>query len=110
MGRRFGSGRVGLGPRGWWATANAPEAASEFALNTTLELMRLLDVTSFATSEKTDQLPRRIPYVVRSTTTIYAIAADVHQPVDALLEINEQRIDDPFHVEPGTYRVFERWP
>ncbi|MFZ5896809.1 MAG: DNA circularization N-terminal domain-containing protein [Myxococcota bacterium] len=90
--------------------SNAPEAASEFALNTTIELMRLLDVTSFAINEKTHQLPRRIPYVVRATTTIFAIAADVRQPVDALLEINEQRIDDPLLVEPGTYRVFERWP
>lgn len=78
--------------------------------NTILAAERLLDVTAYATSEKTDQMPRRIPYIVRESTTIFAIAADLRQPPDALLEINDQRIDDPFHVEPGVIRVFDRWP
>jgi len=89
---------------------NAILATYGVPVNTILQLQRMLDVTAYATSEKNGQMPRPIPYVVRQPTTIYGIAADVRQPVAALLEINEQRIEDPFAIEPGTYRVFERWP
>jgi len=89
---------------------NAILATYGVPVNTILQLQRLLDVTSYATSEKNGQMPRPVPFVVTQKTTIYGIAADVRQPVAALLEINEQRIDDPFAIEPGTYRVFERWP
>lgn len=88
----------------------AREVVGDTPTKTILATERLLDVTAYAASEKIDQLPRRIPYFVRAQTTIFSIAADLKQPPDALMEINEQRIDDPFHVEPGIIRVFERWP
>lgn len=73
-------------------------------------LERLLDTSYGANDEQQANRPRARVYRVNRTTTIYAIASDVRQPVPALLELNAQRIEDPNVVEPGSYRVFERWP
>ncbi len=77
----------------------------EFPTRTYRALSNLVDVAAWAPEEHIKEAPRRIPYVVKSTTTIWAIAALVRQNAERLLEINEGRIDDPFAVEPGTYRI-----
>jgi len=72
------------------------------------ELARLKDLNGFAEEERQADRPRRIPYTVRTNTTIFQIASDVRQSVAALLELNASRIDDPLNVEPGVYRVYDR--
>jgi prophage DNA circulation protein len=80
------------------------------APGTRVALERLIDRVHGANDEQNGGRPRAIRYLVRRATDIYAIAADVKQPVSALLELNAQRIEDPFAIPAGEYRVYERWP
>jgi prophage DNA circulation protein len=77
-------------------------------LKTIASVTRMLDIVGVALEEHNTGTPKKVPYVVRETTTIWAIASDVRQDAEALMEINAQRIDDPFHVQPGTYRIFSK--
>jgi prophage DNA circulation protein len=74
-------------------------------IQTINNLKRLLDIAAWSSEEHNQNPPRRVPYVVNAVTTIFAIASDVRQDPDDLMELNEGRIDDPFAVQPGTYRV-----
>lgn len=81
------------------------QSSNDSPLQTINRLKQLLDVSAWSLEEHNLNPPRRIKYVVTSITTIWAIAADVKQNADDLLELNDGRIDDPFAVQPGTYRV-----
>jgi len=73
-------------------------------------LLRMADVVAFALEEKHDNRPASVDYLVRTQTNITELAGDVQQPADALLELNEQRIEDPLAIEPGWYKVYRSWP
>ena len=73
-------------------------------------LERLLDRVGGATDESNRSRPKTKRYTVKQKTSLFSIASEVNQPVSALAEINSQRIEDPFNVEPGEYRIYERWP
>jgi prophage DNA circulation protein len=77
----------------------------EAPVRTIAAVKALIDVSAWAPEEHLKEQPKRIPFYVTATTTIWAIAALVRQSPERLLEINEGRIDDPFAIQPGTYRV-----
>jgi hypothetical protein len=73
-------------------------------------LSSLLDLSWVAAEERQRSLPATVPFRVATTTTIFELAAFVKQPAEALLDLNGERIEDPFYVPPGTYRVYQHWP
>jgi hypothetical protein len=73
-------------------------------------LASLLDLSWVAAEERQRSLPATVPYDVAVKTTIFEIAALVKQPAEVLLDLNGERIEDPFYVPPGTYRVYQHWP
>ena len=77
-------------------------------LRTIVNATRMLDVVGYALEEFNTGAPKTESYYVKSETTIYEIAADLGQDPDALMDINAQRIDDPFHVERGKIRIFSK--
>jgi prophage DNA circulation protein len=91
-------------------TDTKERALSPPAPSMTLALERLIDRAFGAGDDKLARTPRARSYRVNRTTTIYAISSAVKQPVDALLDLNAQRIEDPLRIEPGNYRVYDSWP
>lgn len=73
-------------------------------------LAQLQDLTFVAAEERQRSLPATVPYEVKQKTTIFQIAALVKQPAEVLLDLNGEKIEDPFYVPPGTYRVYQHWP
>lgn len=97
------------------ATARQEDASNRALLEDTpvraiFRLIRMVDVVSYALSEKQVNLPQTVPWIVRTTTNIAELARDVRQPQEVLLDLNAQRIDDPFNIDPGIYRVYRTWP
>lgn len=97
------------------ATANQERVNNQALLEDTpvgsvFRLLRVLDVAGYALEEKNGNRPKAIDYQVLERTNIFAIASSRRTPVDALLDLNAQRIDDPLQIEPGTYKVYESWP
>lgn len=93
--------------------SNSPDALAnklnglivEPPIQTIRALRQLLDIIAWAPEEHNENPPKRVRYQVKSITTIYQIASDVKQDPDQLMELNEGRIDDPFAVQPGFYRI-----
>jgi|SRR6478609_2054989 len=81
------------------------QATLDIPVRTIATMKNLIDVSAWSLEEHNNNPPKRIPYVVKSTTTIWAIAALKQQDPERLMEINEGHIDDPFAVPPGTYRI-----
>lgn len=81
---------------------------SEFWRN----LIRLLDLQAKAADEKFSSQPRVRAFVVDvELTSLYEIAARFHQDAAALLDLNSERVEDPFFLEKGdVIRVFETSP
>lgn len=61
-------------------------------------------------SQPGERQNRLVRYTVTTPTTALRMAADVGQPLEAIMDANQQRIDDPLFVEPGDYRVWAHWP
>lgn len=81
---------------------------NETPLRTIVGITRMLDIVGFALEEHNAGNPRTVPFYVSDDTTIYAIAAQVGQDPEDLMELNSQRIDDPFHVERGVIRIYSK--
>lgn len=82
---------------------------NETPLRTITSVLRMLDIVGYALEEHNAGQPRTMPFFVKDDTTIYAIAADKKQDPEELMELNAQRIDDPFHVQRGTtIRIYSK--
>lgn len=78
---------------------------SEFWRN----LIRLLDLQAKAADEKFSSQPRVKAFVVDvELTSLFEIAARLRQDASALLDLNSERVEDPFFLERGdVIRVFD---
>ena len=81
---------------------------SEFWRN----LIRLQDLEAKSTDEKFASRPRVRAFVIDvERTSIYEVAARLKQDASELLDLNSERVSDPFDLERGdVIRVFERPP
>lgn len=81
---------------------------SEFWRN----LFRLQDLQAKSVDEKFSSRPRVRAFVVDvASTSIYEIAARLHQDAGELLDLNSERLPDPFLLERGdVIRVYETAP
>ena len=72
-------------------------------------LIEILDAQALAVDEKLSGRPKARSYTVQNTTSLFAIAGELGQDAEALMDLNSSRVDDPMLVEAGTViRVFER--
>jgi prophage DNA circulation protein len=76
------------------------------------DLTRLLDLQAKSTDEKFASRPRVRAFVVDvERTSIFEVAARLKQDASELLDLNSERVSDPFDLERGdVIRVFERPP
>ncbi len=81
---------------------------SEFWRN----LIRLQDLEAKSTDEKFASRPRIRAFVIDvERTSIFEVAARLKQDASELLDLNSERVSDPFDLERGdVIRVFERPP
>lgn len=76
------------------------------------QLARLQDLQARAAEEKFSSRPRAKPFVVDvERTSIFEIAARFRQDCGELLDLNSERVKDPFDLTRGqVIRIFERAP
>lgn len=69
------------------------------------ELARLGDVVGYASERAVKSEVETVWVVEPEETSVFAMAVKYRQSADRIEELNEFRIDDPFLVLPGRYRV-----
>lgn len=74
------------------------------------QLRIVLDREAGAEDERSSSRPRAVPFVIDvEITSIFEVAGRLNQDVEALMELNSARIDDPLTLTRGqVIRVFER--
>ncbi len=74
------------------------------------ELAKLSDVVGYASERAVDAGSETAWVTETEETSVFAMAAKYKQPAAKIEELNEFRIDDPFLVLPGRYRVLRNYP
>ena len=72
-------------------------------------LAEVADRAASGPGERSADRPAPAPYRVKGQTNIYALAGEVGQPPEALLDLNPQ-IEDPMTVPVGIVTIYSRWP